>query len=64
MNVEDLAVVLDELIEVLHLQAKELENLIAHVGQVTGHLPEESKISVIRSTLTGLHVRVNKLRSS
>jgi hypothetical protein len=54
----------DELIEVLHLQAKELENLIAHVGQVTGHLPEESRISVVRSTLTGLHMQVKKLRSS
>jgi hypothetical protein len=62
MNVEVLAAVVDELIEVLHLQAKELERLIAHVGQVTAHMPEESEMSVIRSSLRGLHLRVKKLR--
>lgn len=62
MNVEELAAVVDELIEVLHLQARELEKLIAHVGQVTAHLPEESEVSVIRSSLSGLHLRLKKLR--
>ena len=62
MNVEELAVVVDELVEVLHLQAKELENLIAHVEQVTVHLSEESEMSVIRSSLSGLHLRLRKLR--
>jgi hypothetical protein len=62
MNVEELAAVIDELIEVLHLQARELEKLIAHVGQVTAHLPEESEMSVIRSSLSGLHLRLKKLR--
>ncbi len=32
MEVEELAAVVDELLEVLHLQAGELEKLIAHVG--------------------------------
>jgi hypothetical protein len=62
MEVEELAAVVDDLIEVLHLQARELEKLIAHVGQVTVHLPEESAMSVVRSSLSGLHLRIKKLR--
>jgi hypothetical protein len=62
MNVAELAAVVDELIEILHLQARELEKLIAHVEQVTVHLPEESTLSVIRSSLSGLHQRLKKLR--
>jgi hypothetical protein len=62
MKVEELAAVVEELIEVLHLQATELEEFISHVEQVTDHLREGSKISVVRSTLSGLHVRIRKLR--
>jgi len=62
MNVEELATVVDELVEVLQLQAHQLERLIAHVEQVTGRLPEENEMSVIRSSLSGLHVRIKKLR--
>jgi hypothetical protein len=62
MNVDELATVVDELIEVMHLQARELEKLIAHVEQVTVHLPEENEMSVIRSSLTGLHQRMKRLR--
>jgi polyhydroxyalkanoate synthesis regulator phasin len=64
MQVEELAAVVDELIEVLHLQARELESLIAHVEQVTTRLQEESEMAVIRSTLTGLHQRIKKLRGT
>ncbi len=63
MQIEELATVVDDLIEVLHLQALELEKLIAHVGQVTVHLPEESQMSVIRSSLSGLRLRIKKLLS-
>jgi hypothetical protein len=62
MEVEELVAVVDDLIEVLHLQATELEKLIAHVEQVTVHLPEASEMSVIRSSLSGLHLRIKKLR--
>ncbi len=62
MNVEAIAAVVEELIEVLQLQAQELEKLIAHVEQVTVHLPEASEMSVIRSSLSGLHVRLKQLR--
>jgi len=64
MEVEDLAAVVDDLIEVLHLQARELEKLIAHVGQVTVHLPEESEMSVVSSSLRGFHLRIKKLRGA
>ena len=62
VNTDELAAVVDELIEILQLQARELEKLIAHVEQVTAHLPEASEMSVIRSSLSGLHLRLRKLR--
>ena len=62
-NTDELAAIFDELIEVLHLQARELQNLIVHVEQVTRKMPEESEMSVVRSTLSGLHQRIKKLRS-
>ena len=62
MKVEELAAVVDDLVEVLHLQARELEKLIAHVEQVTAHMREGNQLSVIRSTLSGLHVRIRELR--
>jgi hypothetical protein len=63
MKVEEIVAVVDELLEILDLQGRELEKLIAHVGQVTGRLPEESGMSVIRSSLGGLRLRTKKLRS-
>ena len=39
IKVEELASVVEDLIEVLHLQARELELLITHVQQVTARLP-------------------------
>ncbi len=62
MNVEELAAVVNELIEVLHRQARGLEALVAHVEQVTVRLPEEREMAVIRSTLSGLHQRIKQLR--
>ena len=62
MNVAELGALVDELVEILHLQARELERLIAHVEQVTVYLPEQSAMSVIRSSLSGLHQRLKKLR--
>lgn len=61
MKFEELAAVVEELIEVLHMQAAELEEFISHVEQVTDHLREGSKMSVVRSTLSGLRVRIRKL---
>jgi len=62
MKVDELAAVVDELIEVLQYQADILERLVAHVEQATIHLPEDREISVVRSSLSGLKVRMKKLR--
>jgi len=63
VDVEQLAAVVEELVGVLQLQARELERLITHVEQVTSRLPEANELSVVRSELTALLVRVKKLRA-
>lgn len=62
VDVEDLAAIVHELIEVLQLQARDLERLITHVEQVTTRLPATNELAVIRSELAALHVRVKKIR--
>jgi methyl coenzyme M reductase subunit C-like uncharacterized protein (methanogenesis marker protein 7) len=62
MNVEQLAAVVEELITVLQLQAQNLERLIEHVEQVTTPLPVANQLSVVRSELAALRVRIGKLR--
>jgi hypothetical protein len=62
MTVEQLAAIVDQLIEILHREATELEKLIAHVEQATYRLPEENELAIIRSSLSGLHVRLKKLQ--
>jgi len=42
--------------------SRKLEKPIAIVEQVTAHLPEESEMSVIRVSFSGLHLRLKKLR--
>jgi len=61
MKVNELAGVVNELIEISSMQAKELEQLITHVEQVTARLPDGSEMAVIRSSLAGLHQRLQKL---
>src|SRR5438552_3167457 len=62
-DVEQLAGVVQELGEVLQLQARDLEQLIARMEQVTARVPEAGDLSVVRSQLAALHVRVKKLRA-
>ncbi len=64
VDVEQLAAVVDELIGVLQLQAQNLERLISHVEQVTTRLPVANELSVVRSELAALRVRITKLRGS
>jgi hypothetical protein len=59
---EPLRKAVEDLIDVLHLQAKELEKLVERVEQVTGHLGYQHQLSVVASALSELHVRVVKLR--
>jgi hypothetical protein len=58
---KELRQVVNELIAVLHEQAKELELLVAHVEQVTRRLPKDHEFSVIASELSELHYRSKKL---
>jgi hypothetical protein len=61
MKVEELAAVVDELVDVLRYQAEILERLITRVEQVSHRLPEDREISVVHSSLSGLRVRMRKL---
>jgi hypothetical protein len=63
VDVEQLAAVVEELVGVLQVQARDLERLLSHVEQVTRRLPEANELSVVRSELAALRVRVKKLRS-
>jgi len=60
----ELLQVLDDLIGVLHTQAKELERLMVHVEGSTSPLPEATQMPVVVSQLSELHHRVGKLRAS
>lgn len=62
MKAEQVADVVEELIEVLIDQAAVLEKLVVHVEQVTSRLPDEPSLSVVRSSLSGLHHRIKKLQ--
>ena len=63
-DVEQLAAVVEDLVGVLHLQAKELERLVARVEQVTTRLPEASGMTVVASQLSALQLRIKKLRGT
>jgi hypothetical protein len=64
IDAEKLGAVLEDLITVLHTQAKELEKLVAHVEQVTTRLAEANRMSLISSELSELHLRIRKLRGT
>jgi hypothetical protein len=61
VNAEGLRDIVDDLINVVHLQAKELEKLVAHVEQVTTHLPYQHQFALVASELSELHQRIKKL---
>jgi hypothetical protein len=64
VNAEGLRDIVEDLINVVHLQAKELEKLVAHVEQVTTHLPYQHQFALVASELSELHQRIKKLRPS
>jgi hypothetical protein len=49
------------LIQAQHLQAKELERLVEHIEQETGHLGYQHQFSTVASSLTGLDLRLKEL---
>jgi hypothetical protein len=58
---EPLRKVVEDLIEVMRLQTKELEKLVERVEQIAGHLAYQPQFSVVSSELSELRVRVQKL---
>ncbi len=61
---EPLHRLVEDLIDVMQLQAKELEKLVVHIEQAVGRLPEESQLAVIASELSELKQRAQRLRAS
>jgi hypothetical protein len=57
---ESLRGVIEDLIDVMHLQAKELEKLVVQVERSVGRLPGESQLAVIASELAELKQRVKR----
>lgn len=49
--------IVGDLIDISRLQAKQIEKLVAHVEQVTTHLPEAHQFAVVVSELAELERR-------
>ena len=58
---EELRAIVEDLIQVAHLQAKELERLVDRVQQVAGRLGDSHQFSVVASELSELLVRIKKV---
>ncbi len=61
MKINQLAKILEELIETMHLQATELEKLLIHVQQVTPRMGYKSEIPAIAAEMTKLRLEMKKL---
>jgi hypothetical protein len=55
---EQLCKIVEDLIDVMHLQAKQLENLVVHVEQIAGRVPGDNQLSLIVSELSELKRRI------
>jgi len=51
--------VVQELIELMRSEARELEKLVVHVEQISGKLPEEPQFAALASQLTALKARLH-----
>jgi hypothetical protein len=58
---EELRLVVEDLVRVMHDQTRGLETLVDQLGQSVGRLPDGADLSVVRSELAALHVRAKKL---
>ena len=56
--------IVEDLVDVLQFQAKELETLADQIQQVAGRLPESNKLSLVRSQLSELKSRISGLGES
>jgi hypothetical protein len=57
----ELSDIVCELISILRLQTAELEKLVTHVESQTGRLGEASRLAIVASDLSALHVRMQRL---
>lgn len=55
---EALRAFLEDLLKILHLQAKETERLLSHVEQQTDRLIPSSQMPLVVSELSELHARL------
>jgi hypothetical protein len=59
-SLEEIRTALEDLIEVLHLQAQELQKLITCIEQRSGALPYRHQLPLVSSELSELHHRVRQ----
>lgn len=52
--------IVQELIELMRAEARELEKLVIHVEQIAGKLPDEPQFAALASQLTALKARLNE----
>ena len=63
-EIDEVAGVLEDLIDLMHLQVKELQKLTTHVEQTTDRVTYGTQLPLIASELNGLHQRLRQLRSA
>lgn len=61
MDLKQLAAIVDELIEAMHLQAMELEKLLTHLQQVTPRMAHTSEIPAVAATVKKLRLEMKQL---
>jgi hypothetical protein len=61
MEINQLAHIVEELIEAMHLQASELEKLLSHIQQVTPRLGYTNEIPAVAAEMTKLRLEIKKL---
>ena len=63
-EIPDIIIALRDLVDVMHLQAEQLERLTTHVEGQTNRLPTGNQIPLVLSTLTELQVRLARLQAT
>ncbi|NLT68704.1 MAG: hypothetical protein GXX84_19095 [Acidobacteria bacterium] len=61
MDLKKLAGIVDELIEIMELQAAELEKLLTHVQRVTPRMGYQSEIPAVAAGMKKLRIEMKKL---
>ncbi|MHC5005526.1 MAG: hypothetical protein ACYTJ0_20680 [Planctomycetota bacterium] len=61
---EDLRKIVEELIDILHTQAEDLERLVAHVENQTTRVSYANQLPIVRSRLSELHHRARQISAA